>query len=544
MGIVSTVKDWATRTAGRALGVSDRNEVSWPPESEGPRLRRYAFNEDQYRNAREREEQRCRDAGKPTPISLAMYEVITDTLAGRLFGEPVAIAAPADEVTDEGGNISTQASASHEFLDFIATRNRIQQLFTCGAQEASFCGDAVFQVRYDATRLAIIIERIAPETWFPETDPLDSTHIAAHVIGQVLHQGEEAYLWQTRHEMRGEQSWITNRVWRLEEGDSGYTYDPARDEVALDSVEALAGIPAEQATGIDEMLVVHVPNRRIAGDVYGVDDYSHLHSMIGEVNNRVSQRADVLDKFVDPVFWGPPPPITGNGVVDMLAQKYLPVLPDSPTPPAGTIVWDAELTAVTEHIRQLTEQIAAGAGIDLVVLVPQIQGAPASGRALRLGQMRTQGTVQLRQQTWTPGIETLMSVATKLAVAPGVKLKWQPTSGTIAPLEPEDVTVTFSDGLPSDEIEQTQVETERIAAKIQSRKRAIMALDGVDEAEAEARVQEIDEEAMAGEHVDSAIGTFGGALPETNFLGITQPAAPAPPAEAVAPAAAPVEPEE
>jgi len=108
------------------------------------------------------------------------------------------------------------------------------------------------------------ITSIEPSLVHPEWHPLDATRIVAIYVGQVVYDDRaRPYLWIERHETRDGDGWITNRVWRLK-GDPtfGFLYDVKADEAKLADVDTLAGLTPEYATGVDDLLVVHVPNRQ------------------------------------------------------------------------------------------------------------------------------------------------------------------------------------------------------------------------------------------------------------------------------------------
>lgn len=451
------------------------NKPQWPPAADRARIAAYQRHENLYLGNHETVFvksglfQYTYDDSREY-VTVNLLGALTDLLAWRMFGEGISVETPADQ------------PAAAEFVSHLYQRNRLHELFLLSALGASYRGDAAFKVRYAANTQRVIIESVNPELLYLETDPLDAKAITAATIAQVLHDEKgRPYIWQERHELRGEASWIVNRLYRATEDDDGTLYmDPRDDQVTLDSLPYTADLPEEQATGIDELLVVHLPNQAVDNDViWGVSAYARLLSIQGELNNRETQRAEVLDKFVDPFMFGPPL-ADDTGQVSLRENKYLEVPEGVTGAPAGFLVWDAQLGAVESQLRQLRESLAATAGIDVVAIMPQEQsGGPVSGRALRLQQMRTQTTVQAKQLSWTPYLQRLFSVATKLATAPQVRLAWRPTDGALEALEPEAFTPRWGDGLPTDRMEDIQEQVVMLDAGLQSRKRAVQVLQGV-----------------------------------------------------------------
>ena len=498
---------------------SDQKSIPWPPESAAPRLRLYARNEKLFRG--EHEQVFAQQKYKSTPthgarsrqhdpepayVTVNLLGAMTNELSRRMCLEGVEVQAPE-------GLVGTQ-----QFLDALRTTNRLDMVHLLAAQIASYCGDVLYKVRYDAALAQIRIEVLNPSIVFPECNPLDNTDVRAVNLGLVL-DGPKAdhYLWVERHELREGAGRIANRLWRLTgNATSGYRYDPVDDEVALTALAATENLLPEYATGVDELLVTLVHNRPTTG-LWGQSDYEGLLELQRELNNRQTQRANVLDKFVDPFMYGPNI-ADEHGEVDLVANKWFPTDPGSSSnSPVGMIVWDAQLGAAVEAIRDAKESIAAVAGIDTDALIPQENAGPMSGRALKLRQMRTQATVQAKALAFGAGLQRVYSLTTKLAVAVGNDLGFRavlpevkipapgepvaerkPMDLKLYPLRAEQITITFGDGLPADRAEDIEDQTRMIEAGVQSRPRAIEVLHGMSEDDAKTLARDIQQEANQG----------------------------------------------
>lgn len=466
----------------------------WPPEDHVDRLRAYAQYTDLYLGEHEKVfvtsglfKFKYDDSREYVLVNL--LGALTDLLTSRLFGEAVRIRAP------------EEAEGTQAFFDHLLARNRMARANVEQGMGASYRGDAVYKVRYDADEQRIVIEVVPPSLWFPVMDDLDGTKIIGGVIGQVVWQNEDPFLWLEGHEMREGSSWITNTVFRLHQstGSSTMHYDPEKDRTSLENIDALAQIPEEQRTGVDQLLLVHVPNRTTTETkAWGISDYAGLISLQGELNNRLTQRSEVQDKFVDPFMWGPRLD-DEKGEVNLRQNKYIPV-PDEAWgagAPVGMLVWDAELVSVADAIRDMRQDFATTAGIDLAALRPDESGGPASGRAMRLQQSRTQDRVKGKQRTFGPGLQDVFSVATKLALVEDVQLAWSPSTGEIQVLEPEEIVVEFSEGIPVLRMEDVEEEALMLASGVQSRAQAITALHDLTDEEAQALLVAIQQEAAA-----------------------------------------------
>ena len=487
------VLGWFGRAAtGASEAMLNQSGLPWPPPEELPRLRRYRRNYMIYRGRHEAVfVGGYKDEGEVWKysydetveyIAVNFLGRVSKLLASRLFGEGVRISAP------DG------ADAAQEFLDALYRNEHLEHRNMIAARGASYRGEAVYKVWYDAKRKRIRVGTVLPSLWFPEADTMDRSQIAAHSICQVLTGADgdrdHYHLWVERHEMLDGVGWITNRVYAAEKASSGYRYHPDR-EIPPDQWRQwprLEGLEPEINTGIDDMLVVHVPNIQAEEESFwGQSDYDELLTLQGELNNRWTQREDVLDKHTDPPFYGPEnalvvdPDHPGEPAsVRLDEMKYLKIRPDGRAP-AGYITWDGHLENVENELKECIDNIAAVIGIDVQAIKPAEGMGPTSGRALRLGQMNTQTTVGEKRMTFGPAKQRVFSLATKLANARGVQLDGPKPEV----LQVSDIGVHFGDGLPQDVLEDVQVQNERLASGTQHPVDAIMELDGLSRDDAE-----------------------------------------------------------
>ena len=478
-----------------------RRATPWPPEADKARLQTYARNALLYMGQHEQvfiqnafggnwkfQYEEGRDY-----VAVNLCGALTRLLAWRLFGEPVRIEAPE-------GDDSTQA-----FFDHLTDRNRMYQRNLLAAQSASYRGDAVYKVRYDAQERRIRIETINPSSWYPEVDLLDGSKIVAVKLDQALRNSGKTYLWRERHELReGGAGWIVNELYLLHGSiETGYSYDAEKDRVELGIIPELATAVDARATGLDALPIVHVPNSVLDEilypatglKLYGASDYHGLETILGELNNRLTQRAEALDKHTLPMIIGPPV-ADDKGDIDM-TRRYFQRQAGEDTS-IDVVTWDANLTSVEAALKEARHDFAAVARIDLAALTPPETGAPISGRAIKLSQMTTQDTVRAKQMLFGPALAEVYAIATQMANLPDVQLAF---SETPTRLEPEDVRVIISDGLPSDELEDAQIQALRVQAGIQDPTDAMMLLDGVTREEAEeklARMSAAEAAAMPG----------------------------------------------
>ncbi len=494
--------------------------LPWPPESELERLRRYEQGRLLYNGDHERVFVSSNafkftyDRGREY-VYANLCGALTDLLSSRLFGEECSVHAP-DELP-----------AVQEFFEHLESSNRMDALNMLAAVGASYRGDCFYKVWYDAASERVRIGLVDPASCVVTLDALDATRMWRCTIGQVLRDAEGLpYLWQEAHELRGSDGWVVNMLYRAREERGGdIRYDPDKDRVALTTLPQTASLPDEVATGVDALLVIHVPNKVAdEGSFWGVSDYAGLLGVQGELNHRLTQRAEVQDKFVDPIMYGPDRG-DEHGEIRLRGGTYITVGDGEAVP--GALIWDPSMAAVEAELKELRELFAATAGIDMAALLPPDGGAPASGRAIRLSQMRTQTVVRAKQRMFGPALQQVFSVATKLATREGVVLRWQPTEGELVPVQPEDIAVYFNDGLPSDRTEDIADQAAMIEAGVQSKLAAIKELHGVDDESARAILAEIAGDAPALSNPLGAGSRFSTVLPTSGRAVTTAPTEPA-----------------
>lgn len=416
---------------------------------------------------------------------------LSDLLAERAFAEGVEYTVP------------DNAQGSKDLLDKVHRDNQLRLVHLLACCAASWRGDVVYEVYYDAEQKRLGVSLTDPDRCFAECHPLDTTRLVAMNIDQKLTLGDAVFLWRKRHELRGEEGWITNKLYRMEEADDGYHVDFATDEVDLDQHPTTALLKGQEeiATGVKGLLVVHVRNKADdRGGYWGVSDYSYdLLTLQGALNNRVTQRETVQDEHVRPWTYGPQI-VNDKGQVVQPAGKYLPVEDATGSAPVGMVTWDAQLSSVADSIKDDRQAFATTAGVDTASLMPREQGGAISGRALRIEQMNTQGAAQAKQAAFETGLRQLYAVITQLAAQPYVDLgAWKPEGGKIEPLLPEQIQIAFNDGLPSmtiEDLEELQLELE---LGIVAKRDAIMRRYGLTQEEAEEKLEWIREEQRAGQ---------------------------------------------
>lgn len=413
--------------------------------------------------------------GKLRYVSANFAGLLSKVCADMLFSEPITL-----KVDDDG---------DQEWIDAWAKDNRLNEQLYEAALDASALGDACFKLRVGTrnnskNQKEVILEEFTPTIFFPQ---INAFNVRAQPDSIILAwtfktADKKEYLRQEIHFSNK----IEDHVFDLVNGKIGGEVD-----LSILGIEGLVGVGHETLTGIDEMLVFHVPNSKTGNRYFGISDYYDLDKLFFALNNRITKIDNILDRHSDPILMVPDGVLDEKGQVQRSALHMIEV-------PEGNgakqkpeyIVWNANLEAAFSQIEKLIDFFMMTAEITPDVL-GMGEGMNDSGRALKFKLMRTIAKVQRKKLYFDRAIKDIIYVAQLLAV------KWNLTAGEDSikfkgkPQRPE---IDWQDGLPIDDYEDVDMEIKKIDAGIQTKKDAIMNIDDIDEELAEEKLKEIQDE--------------------------------------------------
>ena len=143
----------------------------------------------------------------------------------------------------------------------------------------SYEGDALWKLRVgkrhpNDEENSVIIEDITPKIYFPVTDPFNTrAEPLQQVLAWVFKKGDKRYLRKEIHEP----GIIRNEVYEMD----GTT---VKTQVNLD-ILGIPGLLPEEDTGIDDSLLVHIPNWKVGNRNFGISDYYDLDTLFFAINN-------------------------------------------------------------------------------------------------------------------------------------------------------------------------------------------------------------------------------------------------------------------
>lgn len=477
MALTSTIKKLFKR-----LVKPPTMPLSWPSPTDRTRFEGYKKNKAILSGDHELLYAQFVQSSYPLWVTGNLAKNIVTVPADFLFGEEVTL------TFDEG--VSEKAKQQ---VNEIWTRNKMQMLLYESALDTGTYGDGVFIPERDEEGLARIRSRPVL-TWVPTLDDDDNRNEIRHEFGWTKEVNGKKFLRVIRHEP----GVVHNELFLM---NGVEVKRPATDSEWRAFYPD--GAPQQQIqTGVDELLVVHVPNFRGAEDYYGKSEFWGVESLLAGIDCRLTQSNRILSRNADPLLTLPSD-----------AYKYMRGIQNNTTPykPVSNEGIDKERLAMVQmgpngekpeyvswdgHIEDNLKLVDAY--IDMLAVVtetaPQLLnrgdfGSDLSGRALKILLIRTLAKVNRKRIYYTNAIKKTMELAQR-----------------IEGLEPVEVGVDWADGLPQDMLEAIEIEERKLRAQIQSRRGAIIAVDDVDEDAADKKLKEIDEEREAEE--ERMIETF------------------------------------
>lgn len=388
-----------------------------------------------------------------------------------------------------GEEIKIKSKDNADFFKQLYYQNKLRTLLYESELNNSAIGDSVFRIRTKDEQ--IIIETVNPSNYFPKLDSNESNKLIdeAKIAWTEEHLGADGkptkYLIEENHK-RGS---VETNIYILKSDDTILSEISAKNYNAMFGTSFIPFID----TGIDRLLVVHVPNyRNNANKFWGVSDYRDIESLMFALNNRMTKNEQILDKHSSPILAVPNNMLDENGNIqranfDVITKGMDGVVPEY-------ITWDASLDSAFKQIDKLIELMfmfsetspeALGLG----------QGKAESGRALKMRLIRTIAKRNRKRLYYDQAIKEILETCSMLGRR-GYK------AGEFKSVSEEIPDIIWADGLVNDMIEDTQLEISKLEAGLTSKKRAIMNVEELDENDAEELIKEIEKEDKSIEPID------------------------------------------
>lgn len=363
------------------------------------------------------------------------------------------------------------------------------------ATTVGYKGDIVMMPIIRNNKVAIKI--IRPEEWFPTWDNNDEMIAATIAWHETFPDPEKegAYVSYLRKEIHTP-GLIINKMYRLVGG--------KLTQVPIEAIHP--EVPLVQPTGVDELLVVHIPNYDVADSPYGISDYEDVFDMFEALSSRITTISRVLDMHSDPILTIPESFMekdnkTGVWSVKSTGANIYPMEGDMKDP--KYITWDGALDAAFRHVESLRDAILQITETSpALVGLQNVSGAESAAKR-KLDLTNSLAKARRKRLYLGCGIEQVFELAFKLGNA------WN-----IFRADPdEEVVLQWHDALPTDRREEAEIEQIRTGNKpTSSIESSIERLDGANMAEDELiRMKEevLDINTDEGTHTNTTVDSVG-----------------------------------
>ena len=455
--IILGLTPW-NRTQITFNGVTDRD---WPPYVDGDRLQRYdeytALIEnrpqDVFADLQPSSEQRSKVA-----LALALPELLASVWADSVWSDPPTIELPTDAVQGQWDEIDQ----ANDFTEI-------------GAWESVFgaagWGQSILYLRRDEERTDrfdtdVVIEEIRPEIFFPILKTGNARIIEAVVLAWEENRGDpdgRDDLWQVRerHELLDGQYVITLEERKTQ---SGLSTEPFRR------------VSTEEPAGVSFLPFVDLHAKRWRGRYWGVSELSRVMTLIDEIDNSLSNIAEVLEYHGKPMLQVPasvmyPGTVVGSTAGGAMvyggsylvkgADKTIGIRRPEEADIARYITFDGQLDPALQEIDRLVELALMTSEVprSYFGLGPEVSAAP-SGVSLKLQLQNYLKKAARWQRNESQRLRTLIPMA--LALQNG-------TDPTVQPI-PE---IMHGSPLPADDEQQVRIVEAAVTAKLMSRESGV-----------------------------------------------------------------------
>lgn len=424
-------------------------------------------------------------------VSINLASIISKKSADFLFGEPLQVSA------GKGDRSKEQAA-----IDRITENNEMGIKNYESALSNSYRGDSFFKIRVgqefggelppEIDEPKVIIDTQNAEYVFPETMTGDANKIKAYHIGvperidkptantDVLLESEWILHVESHYAGRIEYSKFrlnpisVNRNGDVDQWKIGYEFKDARSAVA---------------TGVPFPLVVHVPNFALDDMWYGIDDITEHRSILDEINNRITQISDILDKHADAPIAVPVGTLredsNGNVVYNVAQEKVFEITGKDDVIPQYITNSNPLVDQAFKELEMLIDLLFTVSEIPSVALGRNDSGTSgSSGLSIKWRMNSLLSKINRKRQYYEKGLKRVYLIAQMLENAVGID-----TYDVVIPK------LKFKTGLPKDAMEEANIMAIRTGGKpTLSQRTAIKQLDDLTDEQTDAELEQMEEE--------------------------------------------------
>lgn len=332
--------------------------------------------------------------------------------------------------------------------------------------------EAIIDVsRYGNAVLKLVgngITAVSPRYWFPVVDPSDLKTITQHVIAYPTNpdsKGKATELYVEIHNIGS----IETRI---------YSYDADKHEIG--TLKDNKNVSTE----INDFAVQVLTNITHSGDLFGVDDYSVVNSIVSKIMWRLQCADAILDKHSAPTMYGPQfmtQKDERTGLYIVQTGNFFEVSDPKAVKPSY-LTWDGNLESNWKEIDLLINQLYTLSEMGQAFMEGGGGGEASSGTALKLRMVSPR--IKAARLT-NLNTATVKQIICLLSEVNGITIDY------------DGLTLHWSDGLPVDEVEQIQTLISATGGKAVMSQYAAMKRMGLSDTEVEAELEQLSEESAS-----------------------------------------------
>lgn len=365
-----------------------------------------------------------------------------------------------DKMVIKAGNDKEQ-----EFVDSIVYENDLKEKITDFATTQSIAGYCWLYLWKDESDI-FHIDEIAPDQVFPQPD--GSIIVATYKRDPADPLNQRLFLYVQHFKMESGDVVIERTAWKTDEK------GVVTEQISLKVIAELIGRTLEPTTRIDNL--DELPFRKVSNGKNDKSDYADIIPQLAEINERVTQNSTQFLKNMDAKMQLPAGMADEEGKV----QPFDYILMDSKDQPNASYITNSNpmMADAREHILHELKIIELATGVPMWALTKGSQ--PDRVETMRIQMFQAIRKTNRKRAKLKRAIQDMFRMAFKLNGLDST----------------EDVSIKFSDVLPKDDTELTNIETAKVGAGLSSKRSAIMRLEGVDEEEAEKELEVIKNEGI------------------------------------------------
>lgn len=414
-------------------------------------------------------------------IALNLCALISEYYADMIIGDGVYF-----DVPNEGEDGKELQKSINEIVE----RNDLDRRLFEVAVTQSKSGFGVIRVAKDDITGEALIQEVPVDQYFPvwsgAIDPKMTECTLASYIDLADEKGKtKEYIYKQIYSYTVNGSvYLEHQLWStksIANADGTYgKHQDARKPISLFDSSLTDGV----IDGITQIPVFKIDNIRGSGSIYGKSDYDDISDLIAEINNRITQISIQLVKNLNAKLAVPRGTITDDGTVQSTGTELFEVGEgEGAFVPKFILNENPLIKEGFNQIEDLTRQVSAITKIPMDVFGIDTKGGAERVEAMRMRLWNTLRKATRKRIYFDKTLKNIIRMCVKVETGMDVD---------------SDIKVVWSDILPEDKLEKTEMLVSQVAGGLKSPKKAVKELQDLDDADLEEEMAMIEEAASNG----------------------------------------------